>query len=220
MGFRHSRGIGYLKELALNIRTSKVFVLPLLLLLILCANTSLAEDYLPLRIKAYKEMLASLQNALIEEKLIKINSFFNQFVSEYDANTWKTEDYWATPLEFTAKGKGDCEDYAIGKYFALKDVGIDKNKLFIMIVKEKTARDHHMVLAYLQQAKSSPLILDNLSWKILPLEQRIDLKLVYGFNEKNLYHNGKITPLTAAFIKEHPEISLWFDVIKKVNNGK
>jgi len=195
-------------------------MLPLMLLLILCANTSLAEDYLPLRIKAYKEMLASLKNALLEEKLIKINSFFNQFVSEYDANTWKEEDYWATPLEFTAKGRGDCEDYAIGKYFALKEVGIDKDKLFIMIVKEKTARDHHMVLAYLQHTKSSPLVLDNLSWKILPLQQRIDLKPVYGFNEKNLYLNGKIVPLSDAFIKEHPEISLWFDVIKKVKNGK
>jgi predicted transglutaminase-like cysteine proteinase len=198
---------------------SKVLVLPLLLLVILFANNGFAEDYLLLRVNAYKDMIKSLHHASLEEKLIKINSFFNQFVSEYDAHTWKKEDYWATPLEFTAKGRGDCEDYAIGKYFALKEVGIDKDKLFIMIVKEKTARDHHMVLAYLQHAKSSPLVLDNLSWKILPLEQRIDLKPVYGFNEKNLYLNGKIAPLTDAFIKEHPEISLWFEVVKKVNNG-
>ncbi len=197
-------------------RATKVLVL----LLILWSSNGFSEDYLPLRVNAYKDMIKSLHHSPLEEKLIKINSFFNQFVSEYDANTWKKEDYWATPLEFTAKGKGDCEDYAIGKYFALKEVGVDKDKLFVMIVKEKTARDHHMVLAYLQHAKSSPLVLDNLSWKILTLEQRIDLKPIYGFNEKNLYLNGKIVPLTDAFIKEHPEISLWFEVVKKVKNGK
>jgi len=199
----------------------KVFLSPLVVLSFICLSYTLAEEnHLPLRIKVYKELIVSLQHAPLEEKLIKINSFFNQFVSDYDANVWKKEDYWATPLEFTAKGRGDCEDYAIGKYFALKEVGIDKDKLFIFIVKEQTAKDYHMVLAYVQNLKSSPLVLDNLSWKILPLEQRVDLKPLYGFNEKNVYLNGKMMPLSDAFIKSHPEISLWFDVITKVNKEK
>ena len=183
-------------------------------------SDALAVEHLPLRIKAYNELILSLKHAPLEEKLIKVNSFFNQFVSDYDANVWKKEDYWATPLEFTAKGRGDCEDYAIGKYFALQKLGIDKNRLFILIVKEKTAKDYHMVLGYLKDFTSSPLILDNLSWKILSLEQRSDLKAIYGFNEKSIYTDGKILPLHDEFVKRHPEITLWFDVIQKVKNGK
>ncbi len=169
---------------------------------------------------AYKEMLMGVQNAPLEEKLIKINSFFNQFVSDYDANVWKKEDYWATPREFMAKGRGDCEDYTIGKYFALKEAKVPAEKLFVFIVKEQTAKDYHMVLAYRENGASSPLILDNLSWRILPLEQRIDLKLIYGFNEKSAYLNGKTMPLSDAFIKSHPEIISWFDIVKKINSGK
>ena len=32
-----------------------------------------------------------------------------------DAEVWGQTDYWASPLEMLAKGRGDCEDYVIGK---------------------------------------------------------------------------------------------------------
>lgn len=40
---------------------------------------------------------------------------------------YTTSDYWATPYEFLARDKGDCEDYVIAKYFALLHLGIKKN---------------------------------------------------------------------------------------------
>jgi predicted transglutaminase-like cysteine proteinase len=47
------------------------------------------------------------------------------------------EDYWSTPREFLISGRGDCEDYAIIKYFTLIKLGFDERKLFLTSVKEK-----------------------------------------------------------------------------------
>ena len=41
------------------------------------------------------------------------------------------KDYWATPIEFMGTGAGDCEDYAIAKYFSLINLGIPEDKLRI-----------------------------------------------------------------------------------------
>lgn len=65
------------------------------------------------------------QNKSEEEKLEIVNKFYNEQIKyESDIIVWGMIDYWATPIESLNKGYGDCEDYAIGKYFALKKMGI------------------------------------------------------------------------------------------------
>src|SRR5262249_39446695 len=42
-------------------------------------------------------------------------------------------DVWSSPLATLASGSGDCEDYAIAKYVALKEIGIPEERLRIVV---------------------------------------------------------------------------------------
>ena len=55
------------------------------------------------------------------QRLREVNDFFNRRRRlQDDAVTWGVPDYWATPLETLGKRRGDCEDYAIAKYYTLR----------------------------------------------------------------------------------------------------
>jgi len=97
------------------------------------------------------------------------------------------KDYWATPWEFLGRDKGDCEDYVIAKYFALRHLGIESKKLYFSYVKSLKFNEPHMVLTYFETPKSIPLVLDNYNYKIFPANQRKDLLPIYNFNGESLY---------------------------------
>jgi len=127
----------------------------------------------------------------------------------------KKEDYWASPREFLITGYGDCEDYAIIKYFTLLKLGFDEKKLFLTTVYESYNGGYHMVLSYFKTAGKPPLILDNLSFRILNLKDREDLKADKFINSTGAYildKNFKLVKTGQTFIK--------FKVLlKKINSN-
>lgn len=121
-------------------------------------------------------------------RLEAANSFFNRrqtFVD--DPILWQQQDYWATVPEFLGAGGGDCEDFAISKFFTLLEMGVDESKLRITYVKALQLNQFHMVLAYYPTADSEPLILDNLIDEIRRAGKRTDLKPIYSFNGASLW---------------------------------
>lgn len=116
------------------------------------------------------------------EKLEAVNDFFNGVRYSSDMKVYGKSDYWATPWEFLGKDRGDCEDYVISKYFALKYLGVDYKKLFFTYVRSTKFKEPHMVLTYFETPKSEPLVLDNYNLKIFPASQRKDLTPIYNFN--------------------------------------
>lgn len=121
------------------------------------------------------------------EKLKRVNDFLNQMEFVDDRIHWEKEDYWATPIEFLATQGGDCEDFAIAKYFTLKIMGVDEKKLNLTYVKSLNLNVHHMVLTYFSTADAEPLILDNLVREIKSASQRTDLIPIYSFNGTGLW---------------------------------
>ncbi|SHN65489.1 transglutaminase-like cysteine peptidase [Desulfovibrio litoralis] len=95
-----------------------------------------------------------------QEKLKAVNMFFNQWPYRTDSSLFGLEDYWATPKEFLKKS-GDCEDYAIIKFFALKYLGIPEEQMRIVVVKDTIRNLGHGVLAV--YIDDNIYILDNLS---------------------------------------------------------
>jgi len=77
----------------------------------------------PRAVTALKALLAVMQqSATLDEvgQMAAVNSFFNRLiVFADDATVWGQPDFWASPLETLDKGQGDCEDFAIAKYFTL-----------------------------------------------------------------------------------------------------
>ena len=84
-------------------------------------------------------------------------------------------------------GSGDCEDYAILKYVSLRALGVDESQLRLMYVRALTINEPHMVLVYYPDPDSYPLVLDNLTARILPANERTDLRPVYAFNAQGLW---------------------------------
>jgi predicted transglutaminase-like cysteine proteinase len=56
-------------------------------------------------------------------------------------------DFWSTPLATLHAGAGDCEDYAIVKYFALREIGIEPDDLQLIVVRDIKQHMLHAVLA-------------------------------------------------------------------------
>ena len=123
--------------------------------------------------------------------LTTINVYFDRVRYMTDIAHWGMDDYWATPAEFIASNGGDCEDYAISKYFALKELGVPITRLRITYVTTTLIKEGaHMVLAYYATPQSDPLILDNLDFVVRPASQRPDLVAVYSFNEEDVQVAG------------------------------
>jgi len=122
-----------------------------------------------------------------KSRVKQANDFFNRVRWVSDIEHWGKEDYWATPIETLATNAGDCEDFSIGKYFTLSEVGVDKEKIRITYVKALEYDQAHMVLAYYATPESEPLILDNINKTVLPASQRTDLLPIYSFNGDSLW---------------------------------
>ena len=139
------------------------------------------------RLNKYQSLKKKVVDYRLIRKLSHINSFLNKILPAQDISHKSSEDYWATPKEFLLEGHGDCEDYVIAKYFTLLELGIKKQNLYFAVVKVKGERDYHMVLLYVEDKNKSPLVMDNLSFKVIPLTKRKRLIPKFAFNEIDAY---------------------------------
>jgi len=138
--------------------------------------------------------------------LATVNRYFNRVRFLSDSKHWGVEDYWATPAEFVASDGGDCEDYSITKYYALKELGVPIARLRLIYVKSSKLKQAHMVLAYYSTPKAEPLILDSLDDEVRPASQRPDLIPVYSFNDEDVLIAGR------GSVGSPSQIRMWRDL--------
>jgi predicted transglutaminase-like cysteine proteinase len=166
------------------------------------------------RINDWQYLLASQKQIGELEQLYVVNRFFNrQLRYVEDIDLWHEVDYWETPIEALWKGAGDCEDYAIAKYFSLRHLGVASEKLRITYVKALIQNRAHMVLTYYSSPEAEPLVLDSLIDAIKPASQRKDLLPVYSFNAEGLWLPGAKGNKKVGDTKR---LSRWQDVLKKM----
>lgn len=162
-------------------------------------------------------------NTLIEQgkaldepaKLEAVNGFINRSVLyASDQVTWGEHDYWATPAQTLERGLGDCEDFAIAKYFSLVRMGVPSEKLrltFVKALQPGKRGQAHMVLAYYPSPSAQPLILDNRQAAIEPASRRPDLLPVYAFNNQGIF-----LATSPQRVSQPPErMALWRDVSER-----
>jgi predicted transglutaminase-like cysteine proteinase len=139
------------------------------------------------RVASWQRLMTSSKEVSVTQALELVNDFFNRIRFVEDSQHWHVEDYWATPLELLATNGGDCEDFAIAKYFTLLELGVPEDKLKLTYVKALATDQAHMVLTYYPDAQGTPLVLDNINPTILPATERTDLVPVYTFNGRGLW---------------------------------
>lgn len=164
-----------------------------------------------------EQLLQMIDRATATEELPRL-SLVNSFVNKHlnfrdDSEVWGKIDYWATPLESLDKGRGDCEDYAIAKYFSLLHAGTPVAKLRMVYVRAQLGGRSlaHMVLAYYAEPGAEPLILDNLLPEVRPASQRPDLQPVFSFNGEGLWQGVGATSAGDPLAR----LSQWRDLLSK-----
>tara|TARA_R110002074_G_scaffold136960_1_gene281822 strand:- start:102 stop:755 length:654 start_codon:yes stop_codon:yes gene_type:complete len=165
---------------------------------------------------AINRLLSELQDQDIRSQLIEVNRFFNQFEYVEDSVQWGENDYWATPQEFLGTQKGDCEDFVIAKYFALRKLGVPDDRLYLTYVKALKQNIAHMVLSYFETPSSVPLILDNYNPEIVGANARQDLLPVYSFNAKSLFLSNASAGLGKSLPTDKIKNSKWQDLLADI----
>ncbi|MFT5899667.1 MAG: putative transglutaminase-like cysteine proteinase [Glaciecola sp.] len=169
------------------------------------------------RVRDWQSLINTLQDDSTNDQLYAVNRFFNRVAFVDDKTHWGKNDYWATPIEFLATNKGDCEDFTIAKYFSLIELGVPAQKLRLMYVTATRPRQAHMVLAYYETPKSVPLVLDNINKRILPATQRRDLIPIYSFNGDGLWHAK--SQGQGRRLQSGNNNSLFVDLTKRMKQG-
>ncbi|MDL0089361.1 transglutaminase-like cysteine peptidase [Campylobacter gastrosuis] len=157
-----------------------------------CGSNEICKNVL----NHYANFMKKTQTQSDWRKIELVNSYINTIKPRYDDFYNKNVDVWSTRGEFLRSAGGDCEEYAISKKESLKDLGVN-SKTCLLVVKEKliSKGGYHMVLALWQRQGDEPVILDNLSFRVLPLSKRYDLEPLYCLMDAKYYklkNNGKI----------------------------
>lgn len=171
-----------------------------------------------IRARQWRAIIDNNQAASDWVKINRVNHFFNsQIKYQDDLPLWGKKDYWASPVETIGRGMGDCEDYAIAKFFSLTALGVPESKLRLMYVRQLTLNQPHMVLIYFEDIKAMPLVLDNFNPKILPANKRPDLKPIYSFNGQGLWMS-KAKGLGRK-VKKSGGVSAWSNLLQRIERG-
>jgi predicted transglutaminase-like cysteine proteinase len=105
-------------------------------------------------------IVASAHSTSGRARIERVNLMVNnavRYVSDFVQHG--VADRWSAPLVTLAAGQGDCEDYAILKYAALREAGVAEADLRLLLVKDRAVRQDHAVLAVRLDARW--LVLDN-----------------------------------------------------------
>jgi predicted transglutaminase-like cysteine proteinase len=139
-------------------------------------------EFYPCAVKSWKEMIASLEGKNLREQLDVINSWGNEHPYIVDQLNWGMEDFWETPHEFISVN-GDCEDYAIAKYYSLKALGISLDKMRIIIVQDFNLGGIIHAILGVYDEKGDMYILDNQIDQVMPAMKIYHYRPIYSVNE-------------------------------------
>lgn len=81
----------------------------------------------------YREKWASFMHALPPSGRLRTLEAVNGAVNRMRYAADGIDDAWAAPAEFLLRGSGDCEDYALAKYAALRSLGVAAEEMAVMV---------------------------------------------------------------------------------------
>ena len=123
--------------------------------------------------------LTSMSDASMVDKVHAVNKYVNSFRYIEDRNNWRISDYWATPAEFFARG-GDCEDFALAKYAALRSLGVSASDMRLAIVQDQVKNIPHAVL--IVYTDEGAMLLDNQIKQAVQTSTVSHYKPIYSIN--------------------------------------
>lgn len=143
-----------------------------------------------------KDSLRGLNDLPLKIMVQRVNDIINKRPYIEDSENWSKSDYWANPVEFFKHG-GDCEDFAIAKYTALRLLGVPEESLRLAIVHDKIKDIPHAILVV--YTGEGPLILDNQFSKVRRADKITRYKPIFSINRQAWWlHTQEKTPTLIA----------------------
>ena len=133
-------------------------------------------------LQEWRALVRTLDGRAAQDQLAAVNEFMNRAPYVTDMANYGVPDYWASPLEFLGKD-GDCEDYAIAKYFSLKALGVPGDRMRIVVVDDLNLKVPHAILVVYLEGRA--LILDNQIPNVVPAERIRHYRPIYSINEES-----------------------------------
>lgn len=135
------------------------------------ANLDLVRDW--------QTDIDQLQGRSMKAMVRGVNDLVNKKKYIIDKKNWGKSDYWATPVEFLKRG-GDCEDFAIAKYTALRSLGFPEERLRVAIVQDtKKGIPHAVLVAYTDEGA---YLLDNQIKSLIDAERKGRYRPIFSIN--------------------------------------
>lgn len=126
---------------------------------------------------------AATQHGL--EQLQTINNWVNRHVA-YAVDS--RGDHWADLSETIARGRGDCEDFAIAKMRLLERAGVPADALYLVIVTDTINNLDHAVLV--AHEDGAFLVLDSRTDRILRTGEVMDYRPILSFASHFAWTHG------------------------------
>ena len=147
----------------------------------------------------FRAQLEGLKGLPLNKMAEQVNTMVNKVRYVGDSKNYGKNDYWATPVEFFTRG-GDCEDFAIAKYTALRMLGVPESRLRIAIVQDLQKNVPHAIL--IVYTDGGPVILDN-QMKTTPRADRVShYKPIFSINREAWWLHtkprGNVTVVASA----------------------
>ncbi|HET7333810.1 MAG TPA: transglutaminase-like cysteine peptidase [Rhizomicrobium sp.] len=146
--------------------------------------------------RAWLTFLDTLRGQSRQAQMNAVNRWMNTRPYIEDWTNWGVPDYWETPAEFLSRG-GDCEDFAIAKYFSLRRLGFADSDLRIVIVNDTNLNSFHAVLNV--RLNGQTWLLDNQLAQVVPMAIAVQYKPVYSLNAHNWWMHS-IPQLTVSTV--------------------
>ena len=118
----------------------------------------------PGRLRSYQRMLQKGAALSREEQVSLVNLYINrsryrderpeQLYDEDGTRTGVQRNRFGTLYEFLTE-RGDCEDYAVAKYFMLRELGFAAEDMRVVVTRERREPGYHAILA-LRMEKGEP----------------------------------------------------------------
>lgn len=143
----------------------------------------------------------SLRNQDVIARLEAVNSYVNARVRFVDDRVqFGIADRWLAPSETLARGRGDCEDFALAKRAMLRAAGVADKDLYLVVLKDLSRRADHAVLVV--RAAGRFLVLDNGTNRIVDSSDVQDYKPIVTFaaNGRSYTHGYRrdVAPISYA----------------------
>lgn len=135
------------------------------------------------------------------ELLARVNRWVNGEIAYVsDQQNYGQSDVWATAEQTLARGKGDCEDFAILKMQMLRAAGVPTSSMKLVLMRDLAANADHAIL--LVQTKAGKLVLDNTTDRVYDGSRGDAVRPVLSFSDNrrwvHAYRDAAPAPMLAA----------------------